>query len=152
MTDIKTDIALAPDFEGVYDIGIGPDGDLIPVYGFETSIIMSVLTESRADSSEIASELRRGGWSGNESGDVEGFEVGSKLWLSYQARQTIEEKNKIIDNVRDALSWYVPRYAALINVDATLTTSGIQLEVEIVRLTGKIEKVFFRLWEITGVQ
>lgn len=148
--DVKVDIALIKGDDGIYDAVIGDDGDFVPVYGFQTSILMDVLCEARADAGEIAIEAKRRGWIGNETPAVPGFEIGSKLWLQYQARQDTITKNAAVDAVEEALQWYVPRFATDIQVEGLNTAKGLQIAVTVVRKSGKIDKLYFRLWELTG--
>ena len=149
-TDVKVDIALIKGNDGIYDFEIGDDGDFVPVYGFETSIIMSLLCERRAEDYEQQIELRRRGWIGDENASVPGFEIGSKLWLQYQARQTNETRNAVVDAARDALAWLVPTYLNDIQITGKLESSGISLTITAVRKSGKLDKLYFRLWELTG--
>ena len=97
------DIALIQDERGNFDIGIDPDtGDFLLASGFDTGLTMSLFCERRPDASEVpTAELRRG-WGGNEVGP-EGFEIGSKLWLTYQSRKTQATLNLVIDYARTAL-------------------------------------------------
>jgi len=150
-SDVKVDIALIAGVDGVYDIAIGDDGDLVPTYGFDTSMIMDLLCEERANEGEVLLAARRRGWLGNESSDVPGFEVGSKLWLEYQQRQTSEVRNAIVDAAQKSLSWYVPTYCKEVRVSGLLENDGISLTIVIVRKSGKVDKLYFRLWELTGI-
>jgi phage gp46-like protein len=149
--DIKVDIALTRGADGVYDVQIGDDGDFVPIYGFDTSIIMDLLCEERASDDEVVVAARRRGWIGNESSDVPGFEVGSKLWLQYQKRQTSDVRNAIVDAAKDALAWYVPVFCKEIRVSGLLESDGISLSIDVVRKSGKVDKLYFRLWELTGI-
>jgi phage gp46-like protein len=149
-SDVKVDAALIKkDGDQVYDIYIGEDGDLVPVYGFETTIIMQTLCERRADENEVPNAIKRRGWQGQECQTVPGFEHGSKLWQYYQSRSNTDTKNKIQDAVSDAFAWMVPEYLNALNVTCNLAPEGVIVAVEAVRKNKKIDKVYFRLWENT---
>lgn len=150
--DVKVDFEFTRDSHGMYDIAIGDDGDVVPVYSFDTAILMSLLTDRRADRSEVFLAARRSGWVGNENSTVPGFEVGSKLWLLWNtARMNSTTRNAIVDAARDALSWLVPNFANDLDITGKLDPEGIVLTITVVRKSGKIDKLYFRLWELTGV-
>ena len=104
------DIALLQDERGNFDIGIDPaTGDFFLTDGFDTAITMSLFCERRADASEVpTAELRRGWW-GNEVGP-EGFEIGSKLWLTYQSRKTQATLNLVVDYARSGAHYLSGRW------------------------------------------
>lgn len=150
-SDVKVDIALTKKpGDLVWDIYIGDDGDLVPTYGFETTIIMQTLCERRAGDSDIPEAARRRGWLGQENETVPGFEHGSLLWMYFQARRNTDAKNKIQDAISDAFSWMVPDYLNSLRVTCQLDREGVVAAVEAFRKNGTIDKVYFRLWELTG--
>lgn len=144
------DIALLQDERGNFDIGIDPaTGDFFLTDGFDTAITMSLFCERRADASEVpTAELRRGWW-GNEVGP-EGFEIGSKLWLTYQSRKTQATLNLVIDYARTALKWLVDDgHLVSVDVDAKFNNNGITLEIRLNRSNSATETRSFELWENT---
>ncbi|MCK5018516.1 MAG: phage GP46 family protein [Candidatus Peribacteraceae bacterium] len=145
-----TDIALIKGDDGIYDMEIGDDGDFVPVYGFDTSIIISLFVDKMANGEEVVEALQRRGWIGNESNDVPGFEIGSKLWLTYQARNNAETRNQVVDAAKSSLLWLVDDgYLTDLNVTGALKPEGIELQIIFVRKSGKIDKLYFKLWENT---
>lgn len=86
---------------------IDANGDLQRDETFHSFINVSLFTDRRADKSEVVQPQKRRGWQGDELLDLEGYLIGSKLWLFDQARNTIETKNKAVETVRNALEWFV---------------------------------------------
>ena len=83
---MTTDVTIKVRNNGYYDIGFTDAGDIETKESLDTAILMSILAEVRAASSEMPESHRRRGWIGNES--TEGIEMGSKAWLFEQARVT----------------------------------------------------------------
>jgi phage gp46-like protein len=149
---VQVDVKLTKGTDDVYDLTIGPDGDFVSCYGFDTAIIISLWCEKKATEDEVPDALKRRGWIGNENSIVPGFEIGSKLWLHYtQGRNNSDTRNAIVDAANDALSWLVPTYLNGIEVTGMLSTEGVTLEIQAIRKSGKIDKLYFRIWEATGL-
>jgi phage gp46-like protein len=132
-----------------FDIQFDDEGDILTRDFFDTSLLMSVFCERRALASEMqASHLRRG-WIGNiETPD---FEIGSKLWLYYQARKTAETATGITTVLTNALKWLVDDdFAVSYDVQTRFTDAGAFAEITIVRTNSKVEKRLFELWQNTG--
>jgi len=153
MTQVQTkvDFALVRGTDGIYDLDDGDDGDMLACYGYETSIRMSVLGDSKATSAEVADKLRRGGWAGNENNEDKSFEIGSTLWTKYQSRKTEIDKNEAVAIVKDALSHFVPDRAKQINVTGNLSVNGIEITAVLLRYSGELDTVLFELWDTTEV-
>lgn len=142
---------------GVYDLKIGFDGDLETADFFDTSLVVSILSDKRANSSEILDSSKRRGWIGNEVRD-DGFELGSKLWIYEQSRLTRTVMNSIEDVVREALQWMVDDGFAVsirsVRVEPLPPSSpvvGIGVTVAILRPQSEVVTRFFNLWTDTGV-
>ncbi len=136
---------------GVYDLKIGFDGDIETEDAFNTYIIVALLSDQRADASEIRQPERRRGWIGNEH--TPGFQLGSKLWLFEQRRVTRTVMNGLEDTAVDALQSMVDEDLAVAvrGVDVRVTASGLALDLEILRPLDRVEKRHFDLWTNTGV-
>jgi phage gp46-like protein len=136
---------------GAYDAKIGFDGDFETADSFDTSIIVSLLSDRRASESEVRESHKRRGWIGNEH--TPGFEYGSKLWLFDQSRLTRSIMSSIADAAREALLWLVSddHAVAIRNTSLSMTTTGVTLEVTIERDSSHVEKRYFDLWQNTGV-
>ena len=146
----KVDIALVEGDDGILDIEIASDGDFVCTGGFDTAIINDLQSELRASSDEQPDAMRRGGWIGNETPDTQNYQVGSKLYFYYRVRNILKNKNASVDAVKDSLSKYVPKYLKEVEVTGELTTSGIKINTVLKRYGGKIDKLSFNLWELTG--
>jgi phage gp46-like protein len=145
----KIDIAVIKTGE-FFDIDF-EDGDLKSVDSFDTAINMSIFEERRADESEQpVNDLRRG-WVGNELSDVDGFEIGSKLWQLYQARATEDTSNKSVTILQEALIWLVEDgHLSNVNVLSELSSDNIDITITLVRSNNVVDSRSFKLWENTG--
>lgn len=136
---------------GIYDIQIGDDGDILTADSFDTYITVALLTDRRANESEVVESHRRRGWIGNEH--TPGFEIGSKLWIFEQSRLTRTVMNEIEVAALDALQPMVDEGLAesVRGVELEMTDSGLRLGIEIQRSPSDVERRFFDLWQNTGV-
>lgn len=136
---------------GIYDIKIGFDGDIETEDSFDTYIIVALLTDQRANESEVPQPQNRRGWIGNEH--TPGFEMGSKLWLFEQRRLSRTTINGLEDAAVDALQSMVEEDLAVAvrSADVRLSSTGAFLEIDILRSQNQVEKRFFDLWQNTGV-
>ena len=157
MANYITDIDLLVEKDantGIYDWHLKEDGQLQGVRSFDTCLQMVVLTDRRADKSEmIVPQLRRG-WLGNILLYDNRFENGSKLWLLYQERRTTEVLQRAISYVREACQWFIDDQHCL-NVEVKgefLGDSGIRLYVYLYTLDNRVESKYFDLWANTGVR
>ncbi len=149
MPGIDAVLQVLPD--GMYDLQIGPDGDILTADSFDTAIIVSLFTDRRAGASEVGASRNRRGWIGNES--TPGIEMGSKLWLFEQARNGIDTMNGLADAAQAAIQWLVDDGFA-VAVSATATPSNVSLatlSILIERVPGEVERRDFELWQNTGV-
>jgi phage gp46-like protein len=143
MTNI--DIKLIADELGIYDIGIDSDGDLTKDDSFDTSIIVSLFTDARADESEQSIPERRRGWWGDLFNDAP---IGSKLWLLYQAKRTQPKLNSAKGYAQDSLSWLVSdKYAKSISITSNFIENGLNLDIIFERFNSQKENGTFNLWE-----
>lgn len=148
MTDI--DVALLPDDTNQFDLAIS-NGDFALVDNFDTSLTTSLFTDARASSSEVLpAELRRGWW-GDEVGEFQGYNLGSKIWLLYQARNTQQTLNDAIDFARASLQWFKQdQHLNDVQVTGIRLPEGIRLTIELIRGGAVTETRYYDLWENTG--
>jgi len=151
----KVDIALIKGDDGIYDYEIddidkGGNGDFVGDAGYDSSIIQDVFAELQASEDEEIKPLKRRGSIVNENPIVAFWQVGSKVWFYDQARATIKTKNGAADTIRESLQKYVPQYLQDVKVVGTLMQSGVRLNITLVRKSGKIEKLYYDLWDKTG--
>lgn len=149
----KRDIAVVTLADGRKDIGIGSDGDLLAVEGFETSIDLSLFTNRRATASEVPQAKNRRGWIGDLVANS-GWLVGSTLWLYEQSRLTQQVVNLIEDAAKKSLEWLV-NIGAADRVDAAaeitnLRQGQVSLRVDIY-VTNNIITRYFNIWVGTKV-
>jgi phage gp46-like protein len=143
--------------DGTYDFSIDSDGDILTADAFDAAIIVSLLTDRRADESEVGPSNLRRGWIGNES--TPDFEIGSKLWLYEQSRLTQSTLNGIVDAAQQALQWFVEdsipatgtTIANRVSATAEIKDEAIILSITIERPDSQVEKRYFELWENTPI-
>lgn len=112
---------------------------------------MSIFAERRASSSEVPDSRRRRGWIGNES-NLDGFEIGSKVWLFEQARLNRDTLNGITTAAVDGLEWFLDRgFMVNLAIDTVLVDGQVTLQIDIFRPNSKVDRRFFDLWDASGV-
>jgi phage gp46-like protein len=143
------DLKLTKDSDGIYDINIADNGDFELVDDFSTAIDMSILTDKRADDSQQQIPKYRRGWWGNIANNVQGYEIGSLLWLLNQTRLTEDIKNDAKDFALDSLQWFLDEvYLKDIQAEVTRTARNeLTLAITLVRYDNQIDKRFYNLWE-----
>lgn len=103
MTDVG--LLLTPDNR--FDIGIA-NGDLIPDDGLQTAIAISIFTDERVTDAELVFPQKdKKGWWGDMFPEVEGDQIGSKLWLVGRAKITTETQRLAEDYCKDGLQWLI---------------------------------------------
>lgn len=145
------DAVLALNDDGIYDISIGPDGDILTDDFFDTSLLYSILGEKRATEAEVSEPQQRRGWIGNENKD---FENGSKLWLFEQARLLQSNLNSIKDEARLSIQWLIDDgFAVSVDEVEVLVKNGTaELNITIRRSRSLVVRRFFALWNNTGIR
>ena len=147
----KVDIGLFLNQDNIYDIQIGSNGDLVPVYGMETAILMSFYCERRADSSEVANPIYQRGWWGNQFSENTGYEIGSKNWLLYQSRNVPETATRATLYNQEAFQWMVEdNLLDSVQVSTIQTTNNIRINIDFIRTTNVDFTESFNLWQNTG--
>lgn len=143
-----------PEGKNYYDFTI-VNHKLNTTQGFDQALLMSILCEKRASSSEVSAPEKRRGWWGNEVLGFGNYNIGSKLWLLFQARANQDTLNNAITYTRDGLQWLInDGYVIDINVSAEYNIVNTQrvLDITIVLIRSKdsVETRGFRLWQNTG--
>lgn len=151
----KIDAALVELAGGIYDIQF-TDGDVETQDFFDTALIVSLLSDRRANESEALLSHMRRGWIGNEH--TPGIEIGSKIWLYEQSRLTRQIINQVADAARNAVQWMVEDdlVVAIRRVTAEFLPPsspiiGARITVEIERSNSVIENRYFDFWPQTAV-
>lgn len=127
-----------------YDLTFTDKGDLQRDESFDTSINCALLTDGRADNSEVKHiEKQRGTI-------VDIFTEkrnGSKLWLLEQARANLDAKNRARDYAKNALNYLIEKgYVKDIEITSKLTQNGISLTIIFKRLDGVFDKYRYDAW------
>lgn len=114
-----TDLAFAQDAEGIFDFVIDTSArDLTVQNGLEAAFVVSLFSDRRAASDEVADPLKRRGWIGNLVSEVAGDNHGSGLWLYEQSRLTGETVAGIKSEAIQSLEWMIDE-GLIGSVDAT---------------------------------
>lgn len=137
-----TDFALALK-DGDFDIVLR-DLDIAAHDGLETAILMSLLTDARAqDDDQIINDDRRGWW-----GDyLENQSIGSRLWLLRRAKITDKTVQKVQEYVFEALKWLLDDGGAR-KVETNAARVGydrIDIEIKVFAPNGAVHK-FDHIW------
>ena len=151
------DLKLTKGDKEYYDINFGSGGDFEKVEGLETSILMSFYGEKRAGEGEVVRPELRRGWLGNKinaqaiTDDLD-YEIGSKLWLLYQARLLTETLNLAIDYVKNGFQWYIDdNIAKNIEVSGEIEQNNIRIDIVLIRNDDTIDNESFLLWNKTKI-
>lgn len=136
---------------GYYDLTIGADGDIEKTDSFDTAILLSLFgSDRRATATEVPEAYRRRGWIGDIGKPVE---MGSKLWLTYQARLTLSTVNIVRDYTAQALAWFSELgYLKSVSVNCVrdIEKSEIVAEIDLIRLDDSVESRNYVVWNNTG--
>lgn len=105
--------------------------------GLETAVLLSLFTDRRAEADDVlagASDDRRGWWA-DQTLDVAGDKIGSRLWLLAREKQTNAVLVRAQEYAEEALAWLVQDgFARSVAVTAEIVRSGLLgLTVEIAR-------------------
>ena len=143
------DLALAVDNTGFYDLGIAGN-DFASIDGFQTALEVSILTDGRADASEVPNSFNRRGYVGDILTSNIGRSLGSTLWLYSQSRLTTEIINKIRADARTALLWLTEDgVARSVTVSAEKTgIRAVTVTIDIVTNEGALQR-YTVLWRLT---
>lgn len=131
--------------KGYFDLCVTDSGDLEKDKTFDTTLNCSILTDGRADSSEVNIIERQRGTI------VDIFTSkrnGSKLWLLEQSRLDLSAKNRAIDYAKNALQFLIDEgFCKDIVVTSKLTHQGISLFITVERLNGVFDQYRYDAWE-----
>ena len=145
---MASDVIVRQD-KGYFDFEWSEDGDIPIDQALDTTILMAIYEETRANSSEIPVDNLRRGWIGNES--TPGFEQGSKMWMFEQERITTSMLAELGTVINNGLKQLIDDNIAIsTSANASLKNGVINIEVIHERPNGKIERKLFTLWDNTG--
>jgi phage gp46-like protein len=135
------------DFKTVIDGGLRLDwsvsgGQLVTDSGLETAVLISLFTDRRvSDTSEGDSR----GWWGDSYPDIQGDQIGSRLWQLAREKQTTALL-KARQYALEALQWMVTDgLVSRVNVNASVASqNALFLDISLQRSTGKLQQLRFK--------
>lgn len=132
------------------------NGDLVGDAGLETAVSISLFTDRRVTDQELGpGETEKKGWWGDVFPDVEGDQIGSRLWLLARAKRTQETLRLAEDYAREALQWMLDDGVAA-SITVTSEFQGDVMDgrwailIQIVRPNGESAR-FTALWDAQKV-
>ena len=132
-----------------WDLLITPDGDLSFTDGLDTAFALTFFTNQRASQSEVSAPEYRQGWWGNLF-SINNLEIGSKIWLLYQAVNSQKTLLQAIDYAQKSYQWLIDfNYADNVEVSATQTRDNISLTITLIKNNNVITQRVFDLWQNT---
>ena len=135
--------------EVLFDLQIGPDGDLRTEDSLDAAVLVSLFTDQRATPAQAPVARQRRGWVGDlETPDDP---IGSLLWLLDQDRVTATTAAQAADAAERALAWLVEdRIAVAVTADARVEATSVALDVTLRRPNAPDEFRSVALWDQTG--
>jgi len=137
---------------GEFDLAIAAGGDLETINDLSTALLLSLLTDARADATQVAVPEFRRGWIGDAVPTIDGFKIGSLLWLTEPAKATSGTMAIASSFARDALQWLLDQgIAADVQVEGEITgpRQGT-LTITIVSPDGSTTTQYVDLWRETS--
>ena len=143
------DIKLKKNNQDYYDISFNDDGDFEQVDNFDTSILLSLYTDKRADSSEVSEAVKRRGYIADQL--YTSFKHGSKLWLLDQSRLNINVRNLAKTYTSESLQWLIDdSYLDNIEVKTDIINNE-NININIFAKSVNNKNIWsYSLWQNTG--
>ena len=144
-----SDIALTWDGHGC-DLAL--DGnDLLLDVGLQTSILISLFSDRRARADDVlpGEGGDRRGWWADAYPQIEGDQIGSRLWLLSREKEIAETLRRAKEYADEALAWLViDGIAARVEVTTSVPRRGVLgLAIAVHKLDGNIENFQYEfLW------
>jgi phage gp46-like protein len=117
-------------------------GDLSTDDGLETAVLLSLITDSRAEADDVLPDggTDRRGWWADAWPESEGDRIGSRLWLLGREKDTATTLQRAREYAEEALAWLLEDgVARRVQVTAERVRSGVlRLSVEIQRPSGDL--------------
>lgn len=138
------------------DIGL-EYGDVIKEDGLETALLLSLFVDRRANDDDILpdpdSTNKRGWWGDQINPDIEGDQIGSRLWLLERSKTTEENLVRAKEYSEEATQWLVDDGVAA-KVEVATERIGdpgenrLAIEVKVLKIDGNtITKRYELQWE-----
>jgi phage gp46-like protein len=138
-----SDIGLYIAADGSIDLATS-GADLSTDSGLQTAVLVSLFTDARVESEDLpfAGASRRGWW-GNLFPEVDGDEVGSKLWLLAREKRTTDTLNRAEEYTQEALQWLIDDgVAESVDVETSYDTNGALIIQALITKPGGDQKRF----------
>lgn len=150
MTRDRTDLALAVlDGSDVAIDLVMAAGDLVTDEGLRTALLVSLLTDRRADPDDPLplGETDRRGWAGDLLEREQDDWIGSKLWLLFPGKRTEATRLKIEAAAREAIGWVErDRVARIVTCIAVFEEQAVRISVAVRRLTSGAVVAVEHVW------
>lgn len=135
--------------ESLYDFQLDENGDILTEDQLETAILLSLLSDRRAEAHQVQQPERRRGWIGDL--ETPNDPIGSTLWLLEQRRLTLSVALEAADAAKVACSWLREDEIAIsVGSRGFIDRTALRLIVDLTKPNSKSESVLVRLWENTG--
>jgi phage gp46-like protein len=127
------------------------DGTLLGTdEGLEPAVIISLFTDRRATEQELANPEERRGWWGDTYPDVEGDQIGSKLWLLARAKTTTRTLRLAEVYTKEALQWLLDDGVAIdVTAEAFYNDRKVLCITVGIQRPGEPAAKWIRTWEAT---
>jgi phage gp46-like protein len=131
----------------VFDLVIDEENKVFDsVDGMETAFDFQLFVDRRSNADDITNSRSRQGWMGDLITKQNGYEVGSLMYLKYQARNTQSDRNEMAAYAEDALKYFVAIDAAK---EVRAEVNGDNIEGEI-KISKDNVKRYSKLWSNTN--
>ena len=148
-----TDFALAIE-NGVCDFALD-NADLAVDEGLESSVLISLFTDSRVDGDEIPEgETDPRGFWGDVKTQVEGDSTGSKLWLLSREKLTRVTATRAKQYCQESLAWLIEDgIASGVSVATDIVSAKLlAIQIEIEKPSGGVSYTYDYIWQSQGLK
>lgn len=138
--------------ESDFDLAEGK-GDLLRENGLQTAVLISLFTDRRANTEDKIDGDNKRGWWGDGVSEIEGDQIGSKLWMLERAKTTTSDIALIRRYIEDALQWMlddevVQKIEINIERQGEIPNEQLAFEVRLYQSDGlKVAMKFKDLWD-----
>lgn len=123
-----SDVAMRYDGE-MFDLLINNDSEIEYEEGLETAMAMSLFTNKRVDTSQVPFLSNdQMGWWGDLTSEIEGDQIGSRMWLLEREKVTTEVLRRSEDYSLESLQWMIDDgITNSINVSSSYTENKVMV-------------------------
>lgn len=127
--------------------------DLATDTGLRTAVIISLFTDRRVDREDLpVGATSLGGWFGDAFPEVEGDQVGSRLWLLQREKRSVETLRRAEEYSEEALQWMIEDGVAdSVTATASWDSKGfLVLEIEVQKPDDALNFRYNVQWNAEG--